>query len=228
MLAINNRVATSTGLSPFFVTHGYNIDLLSLTREEENLRTTKKSPIARGEAFIARLKEATEFAQAAMAAAQERQEEYANRARRAAEQFRVGDKVWVSLRNVKTDRPSRKLDWLNAKYTVTKLIGSHACRLDTPPGIHNVFHVSLLRRAGDDPLPSQAQDETQPPAVVAAHTNEEEWGVEEILEAKETRRGTKVLVKWTGYVKPTWEPLSAFLETEALDRFETVHGKITP
>lgn len=28
MTAINNRVATSTGLSPFFVTYGYNIDLI--------------------------------------------------------------------------------------------------------------------------------------------------------------------------------------------------------
>ena len=34
---------------------------------------------------------------------------------------------------------SPKLDWRNAKYTVMKPIGSHACRLDTPPGIHNVY-----------------------------------------------------------------------------------------
>ena len=185
--------------------------------------------MARGEAFVAKLKEAVEVAQAAMATAQELQEEYANRARQVAEQFRVGDKVWLRLNNVKTDRPSKKLDWRNAKYTVTELIGSHACRLDTPPGIHNVFHVMHLKRAGDDPLPSQVQDDTQPPAIIPEDDpdGEEEWQVEEILESRKTRRATEVLVKWTGYAQPTWEPLSAFLETEALDRYEAAHGKIT-
>ena len=229
MLAINNRNATSTGISPFFLTHGYDVDLLDLTRGREELRTTGSSPVARGEAFVAKLKEAVEMAQAAMATAQERQEEYANRARQVAEQFRVGDKVWLRLNNVKTNRPSKKLDWRNAKYTVTELIGSHACRLDTPPGIHNVFHVMQLKRAGDDPLPSQVQDDTQPPAIVPEDDPDggEEWQVEEILESRKTRGTTKVLVKWTGYAQPTWEPLSAFLETEALDRYEAAHGKIT-
>jgi hypothetical protein len=227
MLAINNRVATSTGLSPFFMTHGYNLDLLNLTQGEDNLRTSGSSPIARGEAFVARLKEATIFAQATMAAAQEQQEEYANRGRQAAEQFRVGDKVWLHLKNIKTQRPSKKLDWLNAKYTVTELVGSHACRLDTPPGIHNVFHISQLRRAGDDPLPSQVQDDTQPPAIISEDTGEEEWEVEKILDVRKEGRGQQALVKWAGYAQPTWEPLSTLLDTEALDRFEAEHGKIT-
>jgi len=229
MLAINNRNATSTGISPFFLTHGYDVDLLDLARGREDLRTTGRSPVARGEAFVAKLKEAVQVAQAAMATAQELQEEYANRARQVAEQFRVGDKVWLRLNNIKTDRPSKKLDWRNAKYTVTELIGSHACRLDIPPGIHNVFHVMHLKRASDDPLPSQVQDDTHPPAIVPEGDpdGEEEWQVEEILNSRKTRGATEVLVKWTGYAQPTWEPLSAFLETEALDRYEAAHGKIT-
>lgn len=227
MLAINNRDATSTGISPFFATHGYHVDLAGAVEEtDQPLRTLGESPVAKAEAFVARLKETTEFAQAAIAAAQERQEEYANRARQVAEQFRVGDKVWLRLRNVKTDRPSRKLDWPNAKYEVVDLIGSHACKLNTPPGIHPVFHVSLLKRAADDPLPSQQQDDTQPPAIIAEDTGEQEWFVEEILQARKKGRSFQVLVKWVGYVKPTWEPLSAFEETEALDRFEAAYGEV--
>ena len=85
-----------------------------------------------------------------------------------------------------------------------------------------------MKRAGDDPLPSQQQDDTQPAAIVPEDKPEqEEWQVDEILKAKKTRRGTKLLVKWTGYVRPTWEPLSAFLDTEALDRYEATNGRIT-
>ena len=64
MLAINNRDATSTGISPFFATHGYHIDPLSSPSDEgeEPLRMEGQSLIARGEAFVARLREATEFA----------------------------------------------------------------------------------------------------------------------------------------------------------------------
>jgi len=41
------------------------------------------------------------------------------------------------------------------------------------------------------------------------------------------RNRTKLLVKWTGYSQPTWEPLNNFLDTAALDEFEAQHGKVT-
>ncbi len=91
--------------------------------------------------------------------------------------------------------------------------------MDTPPGVHNVFHVIHLKRAGDNPLLSQVQDDTQPPKIVLEDNldGEEEWHVEEILDSRKTRGATKVLVKWTSHTQPIWEPLSAVLEAEALD-----------
>ncbi len=59
----------STGISPFFLIHGYNVDLLDLTRGREELYTTRSSLVACREAFVAKLKEAVEMAQAAMATA---------------------------------------------------------------------------------------------------------------------------------------------------------------
>jgi hypothetical protein len=60
MLAINNRNATSTGVSPFFLTYGYDVDLLDLTRGSEELRTSRGSLVVHGEAFVAKLKEAVQ------------------------------------------------------------------------------------------------------------------------------------------------------------------------
>lgn len=212
MLAINGRTSSITGISPFFATHGYNIEPIEV---EETLRTTGNTPVAKGEALISRLQDATETAQTMMAAAQEKYETYANEYRQPAEQFHVGDKVWLRLHNIVTDRPCKKLDWKNAKYTVTKLIGSHAIQLDTPPGIHNVFHVMLVRRAADNPLPSQVIHEPQPPAVLQ-NDSPEEYNVEAILDHKKGRgKKLKLLVKWEGYTKPTWEPAEEFTETEA-------------
>lgn len=71
----------------------------------------------------------------------------------------------------------------------------------------------MLKMAADNPLPSQIQDDTQPPAIIAESTGEEELFVEGILDVRNKGRGRQVLVKWAGYVQPTWEPLSAFLDT---------------
>lgn len=132
-----------------------------------------------------------------MASAQEAQEKHANTKRQPADQFKVRDKVWLRLRNVRTKRPSKKLDWLAAKYRVTEVIGSHACRLDTPPGIHNVFHVGLLKLTSDDQLPSQESDDYRPPAILTEN-GEEEYAVEAILGKKKVKGKWKVRTKWTG------------------------------
>ncbi|KAM4055414.1 reverse transcriptase (RNA-dependent DNA polymerase) [Hirsutella rhossiliensis] len=162
---------------------------------------------------LGRLREATEWAQAAIASAQEQQEKNANTRRQPSDQFKPGDKVWLRLRSIRSDRPCKKLDWLSAKYTVLETIGSHACRLDTPPGIHNVFHVSLLRLAAEDPLPSLTSDDCRPPAIL---TDEGElWEVEEILDERKVGREWKVLVKWVGWIGPTWEPVKYVADTIA-------------
>jgi hypothetical protein len=136
--------------------------------------------------------------------------------------FQIGDKVWLKLKNIKTDRSSKKLDWLNAKYEVIDIPGSHTVTLNTPPGIHPVFHVMLLQRATEDPLPSQKRQDVQPPALKPGDEGAEpEYEVERILEHKLYQKARpKVLIKWTGYMKPTWEPLDAFIDTIALDNYE--------
>jgi hypothetical protein len=53
------------------------------------------------------------------------------------------------------DYLSKKLDAKYTKYTVTEVIGSYSYRLDTPPGIHNIFYIYLLKLVIINPLPGQ-------------------------------------------------------------------------
>lgn len=225
-LAINNRNAQSTGVSPFFLSHGYHVEAIQLP---DNVRpvVSARSPIERSEQIVQQLQKAREWAQTSIAVAQQEQEELANRTRQQAPQFKVGEKVWLNLQNVRTTRQSKKLDWKNAKYTVLEAIGTHSYRLDTPPGIHDVFHVDLLRTAATDPLDSQALDDQQPEPIQV--DGEDEYGVEAILDHRTMRRGRgtreEVLVKWSGYAQPTWEPRTALEDTLALGAYELSQGQ---
>lgn len=120
----------------------------------------------KAERFVNRLQEAQEFAAAAMAVAQQNMEEQVNRKRNPAPQFKIGDKVWLSLKNIQTPQPKKKLAWVNAKYTVTKVISPHVVELDVPSKIWPKFHVDLLRKANINPLPSQVQDDSQPTPIL--------------------------------------------------------------
>ncbi|KAI0996566.1 hypothetical protein K3495_g11617 [Podosphaera aphanis] len=234
MLAINNRTVSSLGMSPFFAEHGYNIEPIQLVNPKEK----SSAPEKRAQNFVKRIHEAEILAQASMASAQQRMEEYANRKRSEAEIFKVGDRVWLNLKNIQTPQLSKKLSWINAKYQVTKIIDSHSVELNTPSGIWPRFHVDLLKRAATDPLPSQILDDVQPPPIQPdmqedgkeyAFENANIHVVEKILRSEKTKVGRGhwrlLLVKWKGFAEPTWEPRENLEETEALDIFEAKYGK---
>ena len=212
-LAINMRPSSITGLSPFFLLHGYDFDPLQLQNPdlEPSAASKKHSPVATADFITNRLRLAYDWARASMAMAQQTQEANSNRSRQPAAKFSPGDKVWLSLRNITSERPSKKLDWRNAKYTVTKAVGSHAYQLDTSKGVHNVFHTNLLRPAHINPFPSQVIDDSQPPAIQV--DNNDEYQVDGIMGVRTKKAGRgkirQLLVKWAGYARPTWEPLSA-------------------
>ena len=136
--------------------------------------------------------------------------------------------MWLNLRNITTRRPSKKLDWVHAKYTVTRTYegAPHFYELDVPRGVHNKFHVSLLRPAAEDGLPSQIRDDQQPPAIQTV--DDELYDVDKILCCRTRRigRGSRreALVKWTGFAEPTWNHLENLENTLALEAFEAQYG----
>ncbi|KAF7574116.1 hypothetical protein PtrM4_057390 [Pyrenophora tritici-repentis] len=225
--AINNREASSTGLSPFFFMHGYHNEPIQLVEERTIQNRPKKDGEVLAESFLQRLQDATEWAQAAIAMTQEKQQYQANKARTAAPRYKEGDWVFLNLRNVKTTRPSKKLDWLHGKYQVMRQVNSHSYQLNVPGKIHPVFHVDLLRYAPNDPLPSQKVGDTQPGPILV--DGEEVWLVERVLDErtiKQGRKGSKeAYVKWVDYTEPTWEPVSNVLKTDAWKKWIKLRAK---
>ena len=130
-------------------------------------------------------------AQAALAVAQQEQEEQANRKRDPTYSYTVGDKVWLDLGNVKTDCPNKKLDVKYAKFEVLEKVGSHVYWLNISGEIHNVFNVKLLQPAADNPFPSQQMHDHQPPAQMTYGEEEEpkmKYEIEKIL-AEQSHNG---------------------------------------
>ncbi|KAI0993493.1 hypothetical protein K3495_g14691 [Podosphaera aphanis] len=158
-------------------------------------------------------------------------EDKANRRRAPAIMYRVGDKVWLNLKNIPTPQPKKKLAWVNAKYNVTRVILPHVVELDVPSKIWPRLHVDLLRKASEDPLPSQLQDNQQPEPIMDEQSPQAppEQIVERILRAEKHQRGRgwvrRVLVKWKNFAEPTWEDRSELDDVRALDVFESKYGK---
>ena len=80
--------------------------------------------------------------------------------RKEAPMYRVGDKVMLDMRNIKTHRPIRKFDHKKqGPIVITKVISRCAVKLELPRQwkIHDSFHVSLRETYRDASIPGQAQ-----------------------------------------------------------------------
>ncbi|KAL2004646.1 hypothetical protein VTN00DRAFT_3382 [Thermoascus crustaceus] len=161
--------------------------------------------------WVKRLEATWNFARKLIEKAQDSQRRQADRHRRTAD-FEVGDSVWVSMKNWRTDQLSRKLDFQMAgPYHIIKKVGN-AYRLDLPDSIHvhPVFSPDKLWKAATNPLPGQIED---PPPPIEVN-GEQEWEVEEILAARLCQGKLQYKVKWVGYDNdPAWYPAENFKES---------------
>jgi hypothetical protein len=120
--------------------------------------------------------------------------------------FAIGDKVWLSTSNLKTSRPSKKLDCKRTgEYTVSKFIYKNAYKLVLPSTMrnHNVVHPSVLDRYT---LLGRGQPPSAPHPMIMAETVECE--VDRILDSRWRYQKLHYIVQWAGYnnISTSWEP----------------------
>jgi len=133
-----------------------------------------------------------------MVAVQLEQKEYYDLHRKRDPNLRSGDKVWLVPQNIKTTRPSNKLDYKKiGPFKILGKIGTSAYKLALPPSmaIHNTFHISLLEHYQDNRLPSQIK-EPPPPIQIEG---EDEYELDEIIDSRLHYKKLQYRTKWKDY-----------------------------
>ena len=208
--AYNTADSETTSVSPYFANHGFNPAAYhsaldhSSTSQEANVKAdmlkTLHQELAEDIRFIS-----------------QKSSLYYNRKRSMGPTLKKGDKVYLVRRNIRTKRPSDKLDHRKlGPFEIDEVIGPVNYKLKLPKtmNIHNVFHVSLLEKAppGAPPAPKTEIQPVNPEA---------EYEVEDILDCRYFGSQIKYLIKWLGYPRSedTWEPLGNLNCPEKLAEF---------
>ncbi len=76
-IAINNRISSTTGMSPFFLIHGYDLEVTDL-QDASYEPTTRRKEQEIAKDIVEKLAQAADLVQTEIAAAQQHMEESAN------------------------------------------------------------------------------------------------------------------------------------------------------
>src|ERR1700720_3638226 len=198
--ALNNREHSATRQTPFFLEYG---------RHPWNGGIRPPSEVnPAADEWMAMLTESRRAAKEAMEKAAVAMKKSYDATKCPGREYSKGDLVWLDTRNLKMDRPSKKLDNKRAgPFAVEEKVGPAGYRLKLPRAwrIHRVINEVLLTPF----LPPSFLSQSPPPPPPATIEDDHlEYEVEAILDVKKVGRGVKYLVKWMGYPveENTWEP----------------------
>ena len=168
----------------------------------------KRGKYAGAEKFVEKMKKIQEEAKAALKKAQEDMRKYANRKRSDVNEYKVGDLVMLSTKDLKYQMVGRRTEKLTERfvgpYKVREIISLNVVKLELPSTvkIHPVVNVSRIRRYVGQ---VEGQKKERPAPVIIK--GEEEWEVEHILNKRKVRGKDKYLVRWKGFMAESdiWE-----------------------
>jgi len=170
----NNKVHLSTQMTPFKANYGQDSRM--------GFEGRKKGKYKRAKKFIEKMKEIQKEVRVALGKAQEKIKKYANRKRGEVDDYKVGDLVMLSTKDLKYQIVGRRTEKLMERfvgpYKVKKIVSLNIVELELPNTIkiHPVVNVSrICRYVGQ----VEGQKREQPAPVII--DGEEEWKVEKIL-----------------------------------------------
>jgi len=184
----------------------------------------KKGKYEGAERFIEKMKEIQEEAKAALGKAQADMKKYADKKRSDIDEYRVGDLVMLSTKDLKYQIIGRRTEKLTERfigpYRVKKIVSSNAIELELPSTvkIHLVVNVSRVRKYVGQ---VEGQKKEQPLPVIIE--GEEEWEVERILNKRRVRGKDKFLVRWKRFTAESdiWEGRENLKNAQdAIEEFE--------
>jgi len=155
----------------------------------------KKEKYAGAEKFIKKMKEIQEKAKAALGKAQADMKKYADKKRSDVKEYKVGDLVMLSTKDLKYQMVERRTEKLAERfigpYKVKEIVSSNAVKLELPSTvkIHPVVNISRIQQYIGQ---VEEQKKEQPAPVIIK--GEEEWEVEQILNKRKVRGKDRYLV----------------------------------
>jgi hypothetical protein len=156
----------------------------------ERILTRKNSNI------IDKMRNIWNFTKQKLARAQVNQKLYADKKKIVSSEYVVEDEVWLFIKNIKTERSSRKLDhkWIES-YKIKKILRD-ACQLNLSQSmkIHDTFHISLLRKVAIDSLTEQIQSSSL--SIVIDEQNEDEYEIDDILDSRYHYEKLQYRIAW--------------------------------
>jgi len=133
---------------------------------------------------------------------------YTNRRQREEEEYRIGDLVLLSIKDLKWQMKGRRSEKLTkhfvGPYKVKGIVSSNAMELELPKSIkiHPVVNISRVQL-----YKPQVEEQKKIPPKPVIIKGEEEFKVEKILNKRMIRGKEKFLVRWKGYTveEDIWE-----------------------
>lgn len=168
------------------------------------------------EQFAERIKKIREEAQAAIEAAHATMKRYYDRKRSNSQEFKIGDFVWLEGTNIKTDRPTKKLeDKRYGPFKILEKVGKLAYQLQLPScwkALYPVQNEVSLSPYTPPSYPSQKKDPPPPPPDLIQ--GEKKYEIEKLVDSRLQNSDLQYQVKWKGYPHHewTWEPRTELMK----------------
>ena len=211
--AHNTLVSSSSGLSPFQASLGYQPPVFPSQEQE--------AAVSSPNAHLRRCRRTWRRTRAALLKSRELSVSQANRHRTPAPVYTVGQQVMLRAKNIPLPGTSKKLaPRFIGPFKVAKIINPCAVRLTLPASMRvcPTFHVSQIKPVETCPL---VPPPPAPPPPRALDTGDLVWEVNKVLDVRRYGRGFQYLIDWVGYGPEdrSWVPRSYFADDSVLQDF---------